>query len=134
MRPTSLEASVSGSERWEDISSGSEAGEYREVENEVGARWEDEIDPEILRGVEKIGVVGRSPDMMGHTPPSPPGTQNGMIEDKGENTWRAQNIVPPDEDDTVVLAPTSTSTTARSVGKVLPSLPNKRATLSSEYL
>ncbi|CAE6501127.1 unnamed protein product [Rhizoctonia solani] len=142
-----LGRSISKSERWEDSSSGSEQGEYRVVENEVGTRWEDEVDPEILRAVEKMGVVTKSRDVTGHTPPTPPDTvsslspgrlpdvrvieatpQKGRTRGKAKKTRRALL-----EDDTIVLAPTPTTTTTaaapRPIDKALPALSDKRTTV-----
>ncbi|CAE6513874.1 unnamed protein product [Rhizoctonia solani] len=79
-RPVSAMGNSGSGERWEDTSS-EEEGNYRVVENDTRPRWEEEVDPEILRAVEQMGKIAPakpkerpSSDMLRNTPPTPPDT------------------------------------------------------------
>ncbi|CAE6435766.1 unnamed protein product [Rhizoctonia solani] len=137
-RPVSSVDHSGSGERWADSSS-EEGGEYRVVENEGGGRWEDEVDPEILRAVERMGVVPTKErereESLRNTPPTPPDTVSssspsrlpdvrvieatpqkgkgkGKKKGKGKRAKRDEPVRRADEregEDTIVLAPTSTS-------------------------
>ncbi|KAF8693806.1 hypothetical protein RHS03_08358, partial [Rhizoctonia solani] len=81
-RPVSSTDHSGSGDRWADSSSDEGGGEYRVVENEggVGRTWEDDVDPEILRAVERMGMVvpvkeeRQRQEVLRNTPPTPPDT------------------------------------------------------------
>ncbi|KEP47253.1 hypothetical protein V565_162490 [Rhizoctonia solani 123E] len=118
---------VSG-DRWEDSSS--EGGEYQVVENHAApSRWEEPVDPEILRAVEQMGVVSR-PVSKPHvnTPPTPPDTVSSSsparmtdviesppprVKGKGKKTKRAKR---DQGDETVVVDKAQSSESSLEAG------------------
>ncbi|CAE6421754.1 unnamed protein product [Rhizoctonia solani] len=144
--PLGRPVSRSGSgERWEDSSE--EEGNYQVVENDTEPRWEEDVDPEILRAVEQMGMVAPvkpkkrevTPEVSRHTPPTPPDTvssaspprlpdvrvieatpQKAKAKRKGKKAKRARQ----GEQDDTIIAPTPTSTrTAPAPEPALKALP-----------
>ncbi|KAJ1304144.1 hypothetical protein OPQ81_008544 [Rhizoctonia solani] len=78
-RPVSSMGHSGSGDRWEDTSS-EEGGNYRVVENDARTRWEEDVDPEILRAVENMGMVvpprlkKSGNEVLRNTPPTPPDT------------------------------------------------------------
>ncbi|CAE6356323.1 unnamed protein product [Rhizoctonia solani] len=150
-RPISSVDNSGSGERWADSSS-EEEGQYRVVENGGPAGWEEEVDPEILRAVERMGVVvpvqkdqREREEELRNTPPTPPDTVSsssparlpdvrviestpqrgrGKGKKKSKRVKRDDGARPSDEpeEDTVVLAPAPTSTTSARIPEPAPKL------------